>query len=116
MQPEGLVSGPKGLWPRLLDGLEGSERRGSFLGGVADPRFPALLLGDREEELPEDDRERERRLVDKQVQVNTKADLTFRSSREEWRQTLCSNKLKRHDNIYKSQWHISVTLQHHSTI
>lgn len=70
MQPEGLVSGPEGLRPRLLEGLEGSERRGSFLGGVTDPRFPALLWGDREEELPEEDRERERRLVDKQVQVN----------------------------------------------
>lgn len=46
MQPDGLVPGPEGLRPRLLEGLEGSERRGSFLGGVADPRFPALLWGE----------------------------------------------------------------------
>lgn len=65
--PEGLVSGPEGLRPLLLGGLEGSERRGSFLGGVPDPRLPALLLGDREEELAEEDRERERLLVDKIV-------------------------------------------------
>lgn len=59
---EGLVSGPEGLRPRLLGGLERSVRRASFLGGVADPRFPALLWGDREEELPEEERERDRRL------------------------------------------------------
>lgn len=59
---EGLVSGPEGLRPLLLGGLDRSERRGSFLGGVADPRLPGLLWGDREEELPEEDRERERRL------------------------------------------------------
>lgn len=56
------MSGPDGLRPRLLEGLAGSKRRGSFLGGVADLRFPTLLWGDREEELPEEDRERERRL------------------------------------------------------
>lgn len=68
------MSGPEGLRPRLLEGLAGSKRRGSFLGGVTDLRFPALLWGDREEELPEEDRERERRLLAEQDQVNTKAD------------------------------------------
>lgn len=56
------MSGPEGLRPLLLGGLDRSERRGTFLGGVADPRLPGLLWGDREEELPEEDWERERRL------------------------------------------------------
>lgn len=61
-EPEGLVSGPAGL-RRLLGGLEvGSACRGCFLGGVIDLCFTGLLWGEREEELPEDDRERERRL------------------------------------------------------
>lgn len=75
--PEGLASGPEGLRPLLLGGLDGSERRGSFLGGVADPRLPALLWGDREEELPEEDRERERLLVDKLFLVQVETNIIF---------------------------------------